>query len=925
MANSRVALLCCVALPAIGAATSARCDDATKWAEAGVKYSAAMITVIAQDAPASLIPSSQPPSAERDAIDRALKTYSLQKSQDEVAIGSAQATANLLIDGAAAVAVGGSGGTGTVAAVLLRGAAQASSDAYFSALRSDSERQIKIYLANQGKAILQSSGLEDMVGNQEPDVIRKRLGESSRLINDMTGRLPNDPNVKALATDLLIQTLQDTNVQELSQLQAQKVNFGKLKSNLASVNKGLERLAQDTDDRLVEQNDRISAIGTAVDSLTTTVTDLDARLAHNEQLTTFVADYVYNQLPADQKAAALRRGDFDDHFACTPDQPDCDSAKAKDDLISELETEAKVKQIHDDMVTVVGAAADVTKIATNLGVALPAEVGQGIEYSEVAVAAFTDVATGNYLGAAVAVTGLFAHKGPDPTMAFMSQHFAHIEAQLDSVLKNEAIIDHKIDLVSQSLDAHFSQLNGRLDKVDQSIEDVRKIVAAQNQEPWLTCNAIYLSASTAPQRYGFNRSTLEFTSVSGIGQMIQDMDQAIYSCKAATQLRVLGLFTPNWFGNFLDIDSVNIGVGAGERDYIKEIHGDIYDIVDYYLHEHRGSWSWALNSLTSPATTLAELDTKKLGLVGGAPACDTTDPIISGRLWPMVCNQPSPETISQKLLTATTEPAFAVDMARWSLVVSPIIDAYEAYDKARPFNAQLLIDHAQVQHGPGSGRLVISAAGVTLDYAIASAAMMEGDLATDAVYEALTAPPIAGDVSAESVRAQLYNKAARAVFADKHLAANVAMRYLRARFGIWDYTTHVRSDPPLNPIIYRTSLERAQFDNGGDVFSSLRMLFGYDVPFSREPDGTVELQLVAKQSGLDEVKVPLPESASFDDGRLTYNHDIAAMAAGRAALHERLRSYDVLVRLAPADQQLVAGVISRASVNPAGMVAGSPP
>ena len=135
-------------------------------------------------------------------------------------------------------------------------------------------------------------------------------------------------------------------------------------------------------------------------------------------------------------------------------------------MIDKLTTEARIDTIRAATGKAISTASDVSVIASNLGITLRPEVGKGIEYAQVAEAAFSQIATGNYIGAVVSVTGLFAHKGPDPTMAFMSAHFQRIESQLTTVIENQAKLDKKLDNISASMERHFNQLNSRLDEID---------------------------------------------------------------------------------------------------------------------------------------------------------------------------------------------------------------------------------------------------------------------------------------------------------------------------------------------------------------------------------------------------------------------------------------------------------------------------
>ena len=305
-------------------------DSNADWAAAFVKYGTSMGSAIAQSSPANQLPSALPPSAEREAIDETLRAYSQAKASDESTITGMQGTANLFIDGTAAVVIGATEGTATVPTILIKGAAQAAFDSYFNALKADSQRQLRAYLATRGEQILQRSGLSlaALAGNRDPEDIGRKLTQNGELLRDMAARLPNDASIKDMTTGLLIETLQNTAVKEFSILKAHGEKFDKLGASVRTLDTRLDKLDKLTQAELAAQSARIHDIGDQVTSLNTTVVSLDARLAHNEKLTSFVADFVFSNMSAADKVSALQSGTFDDQFACTDQAASCDASLA---------------------------------------------------------------------------------------------------------------------------------------------------------------------------------------------------------------------------------------------------------------------------------------------------------------------------------------------------------------------------------------------------------------------------------------------------------------------------------------------------------------------------------------------------------------------------------------------------------------------
>ena len=434
---------------------------------------------------------------------------------------------------------------------------------------------------------------------------------------------------------------------------------------------------------------------------------------------------------------------------------------------------------------------------------------------------------------------------------------------------------------------------------------------ALGNSPWQNCNAVHQGVMLQSEHYGYDTKLRAFRSSDGAVQAVFDFDDAIAACRLTVQQRVFALFQPNWFGSILDVGNVALSASKNERDELASQRARIIEIDDAFLARHNLTWTDALHSFINPAPSTSSLSSRDKDATHVACEAVGTSGIL--HLWPLICGQPSPDLMAKKLLSVSTVASFATDLAEWSVTVAPIADISSAYVKGHALDSKTLVAYAAAQPGPGQGRNLLVGSGLATDFGVASASLLEGDMTVDAVYEALTATPVAGDDAAEKRRSQLYTSTVESLRHDKHLAANVAMRMLSDHFGIWDFTTRKKTALTPDPSAYWTSKDRSEIDKQGDIFASLRALFGYDLSFEISPGGFASLVLAKGDDAHAEVTAPLPGRAALLAGAFTFSKDVRDLAAVRARLYDRVLDYDAIALL-PAEKRLpFASAISRSA------------
>ena len=198
------------------------------------------------------------------------------------------------------------------------------------------------------------------------------------------------------------------------------------------------------------------------------MTDLNQRVTTTERNAAFVNDFVFNAMSPGERATALEGGFLAERFACPPSVADCEASQQRTALIGQYRGEQRVA----DAVRAVGQTlqglADISTIASNLGLNIPG-LSDAVRYGSVINSAFSAFAQGNYVGAIAAATGIFAQRtDPDQErfnalMGYLSEQFQQVNAKLDEIIATQRQILTAIVDVSRQLQATYESLDAHLD------------------------------------------------------------------------------------------------------------------------------------------------------------------------------------------------------------------------------------------------------------------------------------------------------------------------------------------------------------------------------------------------------------------------------------------------------------------------------
>ena len=251
-----------------------------------------------------------------------------------------------------------------------------------------------------------------------------------------------------------------------------------------------------------------------------------------------------------------------DRFNCSDGGAQCDSAQLKIDLIKRFESEAKVQNIAGAIQLTASNINNVASIANNLGLGSP-ELNKTAELASLTANAVASFATGNYLGAVVAVTGMFAKK-TDPEaerfkilMGYLKQQFEIINEKLDRILENQQKLMNAMVDLSEQMQSYYEALDERLTNIEFETKRISGMAASAAWSDWRTCFSVYSYVRKNEATFGVLRNG-DFSRVSDMQTVLGAMGmEVVTQCLVTALTKPSTITAANWFGNFLDADTAH--------------------------------------------------------------------------------------------------------------------------------------------------------------------------------------------------------------------------------------------------------------------------------------------------------------------------------------------------------------------------------
>lgn len=801
---------------------------------------------------------------------------------------------------------------GVVGGVILRGAIGIA-----NAELDRQSRQVSMdYLNAVSGAILQGTGETDLtaLALNDPEGLQRVLEEREDLLEGVrkraaqTGDTALVGNVAAAvaqaANDAARQglVLGATIAADTRRIDAQLTDFmSETRASLARTAKALEGHAT-----------RIGALDADIGDLRGSVENMEAEIGRLGASQDLVVDFVYSRMTAAERADALETGLVDRRISCPEGKPDCDKAKVRNALIERYRDEAEVVRKVEAIGSVLQDAGTTLRIAKDLGLDVPPEIGHGLAFANAAFTAFTSWST-NPLGAIQAITSLFGSKRDVAAerhaamMNYLVDGFENVNEQLGRIQENQQSIMHALVNVSEQIARMHRDLDGRLSALHSEVLVVGANVRALLWEDLQSCAYVFQQARNPVglDRDGFiDPATLDFLTfadriefANGHGRQVTScMDEISETVAAFRNLR-------GWktFGSFIDLNRSVLQVGpeqavrlqnAGKEDgipdyrsladrYVDKLVNPSAAILREWAHRNRIDDLTLLHILAEQPTSMAGLERirTRLELGAAAPgspwrfACDKsleTYPLIAE----ITCEGEEPQDMAGVYLTAAlaTEPIH--DLSREVVVAAQLADLYRGVNEGF---ASSLAGVAEMDGVP-RGREMVETMLAMATIAVAYEQRLHGGVTALAIAEdILEGRTLGGDHHA-------------ILSSNPYLAQNVMTILMHRWVGASDMEDAFEGvsfvNRYTNAIVYSRSGAEHPLDQLHAIFSDAQ-----DRAWSMDAKSGRAVFVVPTEAG--PVKLPLPGPIQVAEGRFDLPAGYARLVSARELLIDRLIAYEL--------------------------------
>jgi hypothetical protein len=271
-------------------------------------------------------PSDQPVSAQKQALMDALSDYQRDKAHAQGHVAAFRAVADFVVNGTAVVLT--ATGVGAVPAAIMKGGGQLVTEMVMADFEKGLKTSLDTMLVKKKDQLLKIAGVSyEQLQAQTPAQMKTTLESSTTVFVDMEQLMAGDPNGLEMAKDLFVQGIANTQRATLVQLQATQGQLSKVEQNVAKLSTDFVKFRDTTTLALEMHTEAIDELQGAVGTLQVSMTKVEVRLDVQERNGAVVADFVFAQMPAKAKVAALESGFLAERFSCPDGGTNCDQAQ----------------------------------------------------------------------------------------------------------------------------------------------------------------------------------------------------------------------------------------------------------------------------------------------------------------------------------------------------------------------------------------------------------------------------------------------------------------------------------------------------------------------------------------------------------------------------------------------------------------------
>lgn len=871
-----------------------------------------------------------------DAVASIAQSYRNRVAQATSAADLTHSIGDVVIKSSSAAA--SATGVGAIPTILVASAATWANDRFAATIRNNGENAAREYLAAGLKQWNNASGVKyddvvAMLKNNKGEEAAAAFDKATGFLTKLRGELADDPKAADIAQGFLMNTFASTQRATLEQISLHGKAIDTLSVSLAENVKFTHELAVDVGSQLDGYGKELQDLRGDLSAATDSIRALEeAQDTTNAQLET-IKSVLFDSQPASGKLALLKAGAVD---SITEDQ--------REKLIGYYSAEVRSEQLAATATNVADTIGAAHQILQNLGIH-DKGLDDAVRYGTTALNAFASVASGNYVGAALQVSGLFGGGGPSAE----DEHFQAIMGVLDEIQKKLGVVIElqqktlaAVQQLSIQVAAFSKHMDERLDHIDFELKSISDGIRSVMWSQVSVCNTAFQDRKVAGAA-SFDDANLRFLTVGDLYTFMNKNSLPAIKCGQELSNLFLSVKKQHTFGRALSLraaaETADPAPNGGSKDlssdelaaYIKGVYNPAVRIAIGGWPKRWGNVANLLASVGSPTVDVAGLKMRVEALdelsskSGAIPACSSPTPL-SHRLRSFLCSDddlfapvevpaqkdgPAEDRASKNASAALGDPIVRdqlEDLTKWTALAARALDISKGDSNGGYFT----LDEIASGRGIARGKDLIWEALSILDLSIAQQAMTEGDVTAWFLYNDIW------DTKAGMPRADISDEQIALLQSefDPWLGRNVLMIALRqaaADRASGDVSIPYQSAYRLltSNLVAQTAARRRE---GAE---NIRSLFGFPntvefvSPSSNDRNGdSGKLFAIIPITKAKFVRIEMPAPSELRRGDLLYSPNLMQTERLRALLAERFVDYELMDDVATAPSlQTVAKVI----------------
>lgn len=330
--------------------------------------------------------------------------------------------------------------------------------------------QTKLLASNIDK-FKKSQGLDyESLRAKKPENILNDLNKIE-VFRNMREKMSDDPKARQLFDASLVDALLATTKSELEAIKKNKADIKDIDKKVAANTRQISNYVNKTNSALDQLSGQLGKTQQAVDKANVAIEKLQKDVGGNTEQLQVISDIMYSKETASNRLIMLKGGYLKNVL---PEDK-------RNTLIESMEAQANREKVVSEFSNVMGEFNKVGQIANNLKIKSK-DLDTVLEVGNAASNVANSLIKGDYLGALVGITGLFAEPRPDPAverhkqmMDFLDNNFNQVNEKLDNIYKGLGYIDEKLNNIDAKLDRLYEGQN----QINENIISLHKAITEQ--------------------------------------------------------------------------------------------------------------------------------------------------------------------------------------------------------------------------------------------------------------------------------------------------------------------------------------------------------------------------------------------------------------------------------------------------------------